>query len=83
MNISTLKITPSCVKFTPNLPIQVIYFSSSFQCTKEPPSAEVFLKLVRQSDDLEELRACRHLLTQEMDLVNYFELFKYESLDFN
>lgn len=39
------------------------------QCTKEPPAAEIFLKLIRQCDDLSELRACRQLITKEMDMV--------------
>ncbi|XP_055636167.1 sorting nexin-13-like isoform X2 [Toxorhynchites rutilus septentrionalis] len=35
--------------------------------TKEPPSGEFLLKMIRQSNDLSELRACRQLITKEMD----------------
>lgn len=34
---------------------------------KDPPSGEFLLKMIRQSHDLSELRACRQLITQEMD----------------
>lgn len=37
------------------------------QVLKDPPNSEVFLRLVRQSSDLSELRACRQLITKEMD----------------
>lgn len=40
-----------------------------FQLTKEPPSSEIFLRLLRQCDDLDELRAVRQLITKEMDSV--------------
>uniref|UniRef100_A0A1B0CD75 Putative sorting nexin n=1 Tax=Lutzomyia longipalpis TaxID=7200 RepID=A0A1B0CD75_LUTLO len=36
---------------------------------KEPPPGEFLLKLIRQCTDLSELRACRQLITKEMDLV--------------
>ncbi|XP_059621680.1 sorting nexin-13-like isoform X2 [Phlebotomus argentipes] len=36
--------------------------------TKEPPPGEFLLKLIRQCTDLSELRACRQLITKEMDL---------------
>lgn len=35
--------------------------------TKDPPSGEFLLKMIRQSHDLSELRACRQLITKEMD----------------
>ncbi|XP_055546988.1 sorting nexin-13-like isoform X2 [Wyeomyia smithii] len=35
--------------------------------TKELPSGEFLLKMIRQSNDLSELRACRQLITKEMD----------------
>ncbi|XP_055676635.1 sorting nexin-13-like [Lutzomyia longipalpis] len=35
---------------------------------KEPPPGEFLLKLIRQCTDLSELRACRQLITKEMDL---------------
>ncbi|XP_055308678.1 sorting nexin-13 isoform X2 [Sitodiplosis mosellana] len=35
--------------------------------TKEPPSSEIFLRLLRQCDDASELRAVRQLITKEMD----------------
>ncbi|XP_055715538.1 sorting nexin-13-like isoform X2 [Phlebotomus papatasi] len=35
---------------------------------KEPPPGEFLLKLIRQCSDLSELRACRQLITKEMDL---------------
>ncbi|XP_031625971.1 sorting nexin-13 isoform X2 [Contarinia nasturtii] len=35
--------------------------------TKEPPTSEIFLKLLRQCDDAAELRAVRQLITKEMD----------------
>ncbi|XP_055613331.1 sorting nexin-13-like isoform X2 [Uranotaenia lowii] len=34
---------------------------------KDPPSGEFLLKMIRQSNDLSELRACRQLITKEMD----------------
>lgn len=34
---------------------------------KDPPSGEFLLKMIRQSHDLSELRACRQLITKEMD----------------
>ncbi|XP_061508024.1 sorting nexin-13 isoform X3 [Anopheles gambiae] len=37
------------------------------QFTKEPPAGEFLLKMIRQSTDLSELRACRQLITKEMD----------------
>lgn len=39
---------------------------------KEPPPGEFLLKLIRQCSDLSELRACRQLITKEMDLVCSF-----------
>lgn len=38
--------------------------------SKEPPPSEYFIKMVRQSSDLSELRACRQLITREMDKVS-------------
>ena len=38
--------------------------------TKEPPSSEIFLRLLRQCDDAGELRAVRQLITKEMDAVS-------------
>lgn len=38
------------------------------QFTKEPPPGDFFIKLIRQCKDLSELRACRQLITKEMDL---------------
>ncbi|XP_053693195.1 sorting nexin-13-like isoform X2 [Sabethes cyaneus] len=35
--------------------------------TKELPSGEFLLKMIRQSNDLSELRACRQLIIKEMD----------------
>ncbi|GAB0088139.1 sorting nexin-13-like [Sergentomyia squamirostris] len=35
---------------------------------KEPPPGEFLLKMIRQCTDLSELRACRQLITKEMDL---------------
>ncbi|XP_052890647.1 sorting nexin-13-like isoform X2 [Anopheles moucheti] len=37
------------------------------QFTKDPPAGEFLLKMIRQSTDLSELRACRQLITKEMD----------------
>ncbi|XP_035772640.1 uncharacterized protein LOC118456191 isoform X1 [Anopheles albimanus] len=37
------------------------------QFTKDPPAGEFLLKMIRQSSDLSELRACRQLITKEMD----------------
>ncbi|XP_050101235.1 uncharacterized protein LOC126581550 isoform X5 [Anopheles aquasalis] len=37
------------------------------QFTKDPPPGEFLLKMIRQSSDLSELRACRQLITKEMD----------------
>ncbi|XP_062560743.1 sorting nexin-13-like isoform X3 [Armigeres subalbatus] len=34
---------------------------------KDPPSGEFLLKMIRQTHDLSELRACRQLITHEMD----------------
>lgn len=42
---------------------------------KEPPQADIFLKLIRQCTDLSELRACRQYITKEMDLVRVVLLF--------
>lgn len=38
------------------------------QCSKETPSSEYFVKMVRQCTDVNELRACRQLITQEMSV---------------
>lgn len=46
-----------------------MFFYSVFQLTKEPPSSEIFLRLLRQCDDADELRAVRSLITKEMDAV--------------
>lgn len=40
------------------------------QLTKEPPTSEIFLRLLRQCDDADELRAVRQLITKEMDAVS-------------
>lgn len=48
--------------------ILIRYFC--FQLKKELPSSEVFLKLLRQCNDLAELRACRQLIIREMDSVH-------------
>lgn len=45
------------------------------QLKKEMPNSEVFLKLLRQCNDLAELRACRQLIIREMDSVRTFYLF--------
>lgn len=42
-----------------------------FQLTKEPPSSEIFLRLLRQCDEADELRAVRQLITKEMDAVSW------------
>lgn len=40
------------------------------QLTKEPPTSEIFLRLLRQCDEADELRAVRQLITKEMDAVS-------------
>lgn len=47
------------------------------QLKKEMPNSEVFLKLLRQCNDLAELRACRQLIIREMDSVRIFYLFRF------
>lgn len=48
----------------------MIFFKFSLQLTKEPPTSEIFLRLLRQCDDADELRAIRQLITKEMDAVS-------------
>lgn len=44
-------------------------FRIPFQFSKETPPVEYFIKALRQSTDLSELRACRQLITKHMNLV--------------
>lgn len=45
------------------------------QLTKEPPNSEIFLRLLRQCDDADELRAVRQLITKEMDAVRLMTMY--------
>lgn len=43
-------------------------FQIARQFSTNPPSSEWLIKTIRQSNDLSELRAVRHLITKEMDI---------------
>jgi sorting nexin-13 len=65
INLQIAKQVPWCNHFPVG---KGIIFLLYFQFIKDPPSGEFLLKMIRQSNDLSELRAVRQLITKEMDL---------------